>query len=193
MELYTKDLVLKTVTDADIDEVARMWNFEKGSIPTKEAQKAIDSMQSNHKKNRKGCIYHLCLAVFEKDDPAIIGWCGLDGRCGDKLHLFYLIDAHYRNKGYATQCAEKLLSYAFEEAKVPFVNGGCDKANTASYAVMKKIGLLQSGFEENGDPLFFIDARTYHAQRAESAPKAKAQAAGKQRTTNRSIGRHKHE
>ena len=46
--------------------------------------------------------------------------------------------------------------------KVPFVNGGCDKDNIASYKVMKKLGMKQDGFEENGDPLFFIDEKTYH-------------------------------
>lgn len=30
MELYTSDLMLKTVTDEDINEVARMWEYEKG-------------------------------------------------------------------------------------------------------------------------------------------------------------------
>ena len=44
MELYTKDLPLKTVTADDIDEVARMWEFEKGSISNEEAQGAIDYM-----------------------------------------------------------------------------------------------------------------------------------------------------
>lgn len=132
MELYTKDLLLKTVTVDDVDEVARMWNFENGSISREKAQKAIDDMQNNHNKNEVGHIYHLCLAMFEMDNNAIIGWCGLDGRSGDKLHIFYLVDAKFRNKGYATQCAEKLLAYAFDEAKVSFVNGGCDKHNIAS-------------------------------------------------------------
>jgi len=29
MELYTNDLLLKTVTTDDINEVVRMWEFEK--------------------------------------------------------------------------------------------------------------------------------------------------------------------
>lgn len=94
----------------------------------------------------------------------IIGWCGLDGKSGDKLHIYYSIDASYRNRGFATQCAERLLSYAFDEANVEFVNGGCDRNNMASYKVMKKIGMIQNGFEENGAPLFFIDANVYHAK-----------------------------
>ena len=67
MELYINDLLLKTVTTDDIDEVARMWEFEKGSISIEEAQDAIDYMQDNHKKNGLGYIYHLCFAIFEKE------------------------------------------------------------------------------------------------------------------------------
>lgn len=162
MELYTKDLILRTVTATDIEEVARMWAFEKGSISMDEAQKAIVYMQNNHKKNKMGYIYHLCFAVFEKGKNSIIGWCGLDGKTTGKLHIFYSIDSGFRNKGFATQCATKLLSYAFDEVQVPFVNGGCDRNNIASYKVMEKIGMKQNAFEDNGDPLFFIDDKLYY-------------------------------
>ena len=157
MELYTEDLILRTVTTDDIEEVARMWEYEKGTITMDDAQKAIAYMQNNHKKNETGHIYHLCLAVFEKRCNTIIGWCGLDGMTEGKLHIFYLIDTNFRNKGYATQCAAKLLSYAFNDVHVPFVNGGCDKNNIASYRVMEKIGMKQNAFEDNGDPLFYIE------------------------------------
>ena len=139
-----------------------MWEFEEGAISIDEAQKAIEYMQSNHKKNGIGHIYHLCFAIFEKGKNTIIGWCGLDGKAEGKLYIFYSIDANFRNRGYATQCAAKLLSYAFDDAQVPFVNGGCDKNNVASYKVMENIGMNQSGFEDNGDPLFFIDNEMYH-------------------------------
>lgn len=162
MELYTNDLVLRIVTVNDIEEVARMWEIEKGTISIEEAKKAIDYMQNNHEKNRVGYIYHACFAVFEKDKNIIIGWCGLDGKSDENLDIFYSIDANYRNKGFATQCGERLLSYAFDEAKVPFVNGGCNKDNIASYKVLKKIGMVQNNLESNDDPLFFIDDKTYH-------------------------------
>ena len=108
MEIYTNDLLLKTVTNEDINEVARMWNFEKGCISLKEAQEAINYMQYNHKQNHTGHIHHLCFAIYEKNENNIIGWCGLDGICSPgKTTIFYLIDADYRNKGYATQCANR--------------------------------------------------------------------------------------
>lgn len=142
-----------------------MWAFEEGRISMDEAREAIEFMQNNHLQNKTGHIYHLCFAVFEKGKSSIIGWCGLDGRTAGKLHIFYSIDAGYRNKGYATKSAKKLLSHAFEELRVPFINGGCDKDNIASYKVMVKIGMKQNGFKDNEDPVFFIDAELYHSSK----------------------------
>lgn len=157
MELHTQDLDLRTVTADDIEQVARMWDFENGEISLDDAQKAIDYMQNNHKENDIGHIYHLCFAVFERGSKTIIGWCGLDGKQAEALHIFYSIDEAFRNRGYATQCAARLILHAFDDMCVPFVNGGCDKNNIASFKVMEKIGMKQNAFEDNGDPLFFID------------------------------------
>ena len=166
MELYTNDLLLKTVSDEDLNEVARMWEFEKGPISFNQAQEAIDYMQNNHKQNRFGTIHHLCFAIFEKGKHSIIGWCGLDGQCTKgQTVIFYLIDKDYRNNGYATQCAIKLLAHAFETAGLKIVHGGCYKDNIASYKVMEKAGMMQYAFEENGAPLFIIDRDRYDAIR----------------------------
>ncbi|MHB1295245.1 MAG: GNAT family N-acetyltransferase [Anaerolineae bacterium] len=168
--MYTHDLVLRTVTDADLAEVARMWQFEQGAISLADAQAAIDRMQGNHARNAPGAIYHLCLAVFEKGKDRIIGWCGLDGLAvPGQTVIFYLIDKGYRNRGYATQCAARLLQYAFEEVGLASVHGGCAKGNVASYRVMQKAGMFPHAFEENGDPLFHIDAAAYFAGKNQHA------------------------
>lgn len=44
MELKLKNLTLRTVTYDDLNEVARMWNFEKGDISLEEAERAINWM-----------------------------------------------------------------------------------------------------------------------------------------------------
>ena len=165
MELHTSNLLLKTVANEDINEVARMWAFDKGNISLPEAQEAIDYMQNNHRQNRTGYIYHLCFAIYEKDKDSIIGWCGLDGKPDpdntDRMEIFYLIDKDYRNKGYATQCALLLLEYAFEVAKIKKVFGGCDKNNISSFKVLAKSGMVLYQIRENGDPHFFIDDEIY--------------------------------
>lgn len=37
MELITERLILRTVEQRDVKEVARMWDFERGPIPEEEA------------------------------------------------------------------------------------------------------------------------------------------------------------
>lgn len=163
LTLETKDLFLKTVTEMDIEEVSRMWNYPNGSISLEDAQNAINYMCGNHRRNKTGEIYHLCFAVRETKVPEkIIGWCGLDGKIAPgETVLFYVIDENYRGRGYATQCAAALLHYAFETAQVDRITGGCDKNNIPSYKVMTKIGMEQNEFTDTGDPLFALDKETY--------------------------------
>ena len=154
-------IVLRFVTEEDLSEVARTWPADHRPVSEEEARGAVSYMRGNHARNRKGCIYHLCLAVCRADLPqTIMGWCGLDGR---KSHtepeIFILLDEEYRNQGYGTQCVKKLLKTAVEEYSLQSVHGGCDQDNIASRRAMEKGGMIQYGTEENGDPLF-----RYHAK-----------------------------
>ena len=158
IELLTNDLILRTVTVADIEEVARMWMYPHATT-IEEAYKALENMENNSKNNQPKAIRHLCLGVFRKQVPKqIIGWCGLDGKAEQgKTVLFYMIDENYRNQGYATQCAKELLRYAFEDMDYDIIYGGCAKDNTESYRVMQKSGMVQTSLYENGDYLFTMD------------------------------------
>ena len=159
MEFSTKNLILRTVTENDIDEIARMWEYPHETTVEK-AYKALKYMENTHSKNRPKAICHLCLGVFLKEQPdVIIGWCGLDGEAEmGKTVLFYMIDQKYRNRGYATQCAVQLINYAFEDMGYDIIYGGCARDNAGSYRVMQKAGMIQNGFYENGDYIFSIDS-----------------------------------
>lgn len=162
MKLHTKDLILRTVSEKDIDEISRMWEYPN-EISKQKAYKALEYINRTHKQNRKKSICHLCLAVCVKDaTDTIVGWCGLDGEVErEKTVLFYIIDENYRNKGYATQCAKALLKYAFEDMEYDVIYGGCDKENFASYRVMQKIGMEQVTYYDNGDPIFVMYRERY--------------------------------
>lgn len=163
MELKTKDLILRTVTEDDIFEVARMYEYPN-AISLVQAKKAINAMISNYNQNQVGYIKHLCLAVCLKEKPTeIIGWCGLDGEVErDKVVVFYIIDEKYHNKGYATQAATSILKYAFEQAQLECVYGGCDKNNIASFKIMSNIGMKNYGIDDNGNPQFRINKADYN-------------------------------
>lgn len=158
IELLTNDLILRTVTSVDIEEVARMWMYPNETT-IGEAYKALENMENNRKNNQPKAINHLCLGVFRKQAPKqIIGWCGLDGKAEPgKTVLFYMIDEKYRNHGYATQCARELLRYSFEDMGYDIIYGGCAKDNIASYRVMQKARMIQTSLYENGNYIFSMD------------------------------------
>ena len=51
MEFKTNDLILRTVTDNDIEEIARMWEYPHETTIDK-AYEALKYMEDTHSKNR---------------------------------------------------------------------------------------------------------------------------------------------
>ena len=161
MDCRTEHLVLRSVTEDDLAEVARTWPSGSRPVSEEEARGAIAYMRGNSEKNTAGRIVHLCLAVCGKDDPGtIMGWCGLDGsRSHTEPEIFILLDGEYRGKGYGTECVKELLRIAAEDFSLRSVHGGCDRENIASRRAMEKGGMTQYGTEDNGDPLFRFYAK----------------------------------
>lgn len=161
MDCRTEHLVLRSVTEDDLAEVARTWPSGSRPVSAEEARGAIAYMRGNSEKNTAGRIVHLCLAVCGKDDPrTIMGWCGLDGRRSHtEPEIFILLDGEYRGKGYGTECVKELLRIAAEDFFLRSVHGGCDRENVASRRAMEKGGMTQYGTEDNGDPLFRFYAK----------------------------------
>ncbi len=163
MDYQTESLILHFVTEDDLAEVARAWPADHHPLSDAEAREAIAYLIGNAKRNTKGCVYHLCLAVCGKDRPGtIMGWCGLDGtRNHAEPEIFILLDEAYRGKGYGTQCVRELLRIAVEDYALSGVHGGCAKDNIASARAMEKGGMVQYGTGENGDPLFRFTAKSW--------------------------------
>src|SRR5512140_2362921 len=76
--IKTARLILRTVTSADIHEVASSWKLDEGPISLLDSKKLVEGMLSNHAQNVPRKILHLCLAISFKEAAEIIGWCGLD-------------------------------------------------------------------------------------------------------------------
>lgn len=167
MELQTKELILRPVTENDLPEIARMWRYPE-TVTLEDARKVLEKMEQRHSKNRSKAICHLCLGVFRKEAPEkVIGWCGWDGQIAPgELVLFYSIDAAFRCKGYATQCARELLRYAFEDMQYENVCGGCAKENIASFRVMEKAGMCHHEVYDDGGLGFYMDKEMFFRQYA---------------------------
>ena len=56
MEYRTRQLILRSVTEDDLAEVARTWPSDRHPLSEAEARGAITYMQDNHAKNAPGDI-----------------------------------------------------------------------------------------------------------------------------------------
>jgi len=161
--LETARLIIRTVTMADVEDVASSLKLDDGPIPITKAEQEISWMLSNHAKNMPGKLIHLCLAIIFKDTNEFIGWCGLDHRDQTEADpaLFYLLKAKYWGKGLATEAARALLNYAFDEMNLVSIHAGAAPENIASKRVMEKLGMKYVGLDEEGGYAFTITKEEY--------------------------------
>lgn len=159
MEFTYQNVILRTVTNADIHELARTWPDEHRPISAENAAREISRMAENHSKNTPGSIKHLCLAVCKPTSPQVImGWCGLDGsKISSEPEIFVLLDREYQNQGFGSQCVEALLKIAVHTFNLHRIHGGCFKDNLASARIMEKAGMILCGQEINGDLRYLFD------------------------------------
>ena len=158
--MNTNNLYLHFVSNDDTHAVMDSWHLDRTPISFKEANDVINNMLQNYKKNKRGYIYHLCLAVCNKEEPnTILGWCGLDGTVNQvEPEIFIVLCEGYRGMGIGSWCAKEVIRIATDEYGIKSIHGGCDKNNAASKRVLEKSGMVQYGVNEEGDPQFIYQA-----------------------------------
>jgi [ribosomal protein S5]-alanine N-acetyltransferase len=88
------------------------------------------------------------LAIVRRDLNELIGSVELllTGEQGDQGTLGYVLARRSWGNGYATEAATALLRYGFDELGLRTISATCDPDNTASAAVLAKIGMRQEGY-----------------------------------------------
>ena len=152
LQIETSRLIIRTVTMADIEDVAQNWQLYDGPISRAEAENQIARMRDNYKATAAGNLTHLCLAIIEKDTQDFIGWCGLDHRdpTTPSPVLFYLLKTESWGRGLATEAARALLDYALTALGQTRIDGRTALENIASKRVMEKIGMQYLGTDDDG-------------------------------------------
>ena len=85
-------------------------------------------------------------AVVEKASGKLIGYCGLmylDNT--EEIEIYYGFPKKYWGRGFATEAAQAVLKFAFEEVNLAQVVGVTNPKNIASQKVLEKIGLKFQG------------------------------------------------
>ena len=87
------------------------------------------------------------LAVVLKEETQLIGNCGI--RVNDRemreANIGYELNTQYWGQGYATEAAQAILKFGFEELGMHRIRSWCVAENVASVRVLEKIGMLREG------------------------------------------------
>ena len=146
MEIQTKRLTLRPVRpgdEKDIPEYAGDRNITRMFwLPNETFEETADFVKRNAAEwgSPDQTDYEFVILL----DGRIIGGCDVDlGHSDDRslASLGWIINKKFRNRGFASEAANALLDYAFENLRVEKVYAQCDIRNPASFAVMRKIGM----------------------------------------------------
>ena len=146
--LRTERLVLRPVAAGDHAVLLAHWAtpdvrrflFDGAVLPAAEIADAIED--STRGFSRAG--YGLWL-VREKDCTGLVGTAGLRPLEDLGLEIFYSLAPGSWGKGYATEAARAVLDHALGPLGLPEVLAEVDEGNTASIAVIERLGMTPFG------------------------------------------------
>lgn len=119
-------------------------------------QDTQDILRSNINAAQRGSVF--AAVVMLKETSEIIGWCKLDIG-DDQAELGYWIGEAYQRKGFAMELSRGAIGFAFDHFGTSSVRAGAQVANTASLALLAKLGMTREGVEPVWTP-----ARQRHEQ-----------------------------
>ncbi|MCL6578991.1 MAG: GNAT family N-acetyltransferase [Candidatus Bathyarchaeota archaeon] len=88
------------------------------------------------------------LAIVLKATNTLIGGCGIylispDNQEGS---IGYVLNRNFWGQGYATETAQALLEFGFNQLKLHRISATCDPKNTSSARVLEKIGMRREAY-----------------------------------------------
>lgn len=149
--LETYRLVLRPLNDQDsgsLYENVKEYNIARWTISIPHPypkEGAISFIKQSKKHLQNGTAYHL--AILLKDTTGLVGVMSLIGMNlrHRNAELGYWVGKDYWNKGIATEAAQKMLKFGFQDLNLQRISARCFYNNTPSIRVMEKIGMKYEG------------------------------------------------
>src|SRR5215469_4353248 len=143
--LTTERLVLVPVTSADHADLLSHWTapdvrrflFDGAVLSPDE----ITSVIEDSARSFAAAGYGLWL-VRERAGTDLVGTAGLRPLEDLGLEIFYSLAPGSWGRGYATEAARAVLEHALGSAGLPEVLAEVDEGNTASIAVIERLGMI---------------------------------------------------
>lgn len=147
--LETTRLALLPFTPNDLDYLHSLWTeplvrryiCDDMEIVREQVQAVIETSQESFISTGFG-FWRIDL----KEDGRSIGFCGLrrfadQYRAGEQVEILYGLTATQWRKGFATEAANRVLQFGFEQTELRQFYAGADQPNTASVRVMERLGM----------------------------------------------------
>lgn len=143
-------------TDADpfyaINQDPLVYEYLKGPMTMDEVRDFIDRMQQQFTLGG-----YTLWAVEEKSSGAMMGFVGLNhtdwpAHFTPAVEIGWRLGSQYWGKGYATEAAKAVLSYAFEALSLTELVSLTAVANQRSRRVMEKIGMTHDPADDFNHP-----------------------------------------
>ena len=147
-ELQTTRLRLQPCRMEDLEAVYKLWTdqhvrhflFDDKVISIDEARSFLEASLENFAKHQYGIWL-----VSARGDKCLIGFAGFLRLAEDVPNLIYGIHPDFCGKGYATEAAAAVLSYALETLALPLVKADVDEPNALSIRVLEKLTMVETG------------------------------------------------
>lgn len=153
--LETKRLLLRHLTIDDLDELFRLYSdpeirryFPEGALTREGTTEELSWHMNDYSDHPNLGLW----ATIHNETGKFIGRCGLlpwEINGVQEIEIAYLIDKAFWNQGLATEAAQGLLRYGFENLNLRRIICLMHPDNLASQRVAKKIGMTREG-EANG-------------------------------------------
>lgn len=144
----TERLFLRKLQDYDVDEIFNMRRDEEIMRYIRKPQSERDeSFAWIEMISGKWDTHNIGFCgVIEKKSKRFVGWCGLWQLAEThEIEVGYAINSDFWDKGYATEAANRMLKYGFEELNLERIVAVAFPENTPSQKVMKKLGMERVG------------------------------------------------
>ena len=148
--LETERLLLRPPEFRDVPAIAALagdWDVAKNLASMPHPYREDDAREFVSRTQMKGASGEVfCFAILRKADEAFMGCSGLNLKDG-RFELGYWFGKPFWGRGYATEAAKKVVSFAFRDLKATSLSAGWFHDNPASGRVLEKLGCRPDGAE----------------------------------------------
>ncbi|MFC3123932.1 bifunctional GNAT family N-acetyltransferase/(deoxy)nucleoside triphosphate pyrophosphohydrolase [Pseudoroseomonas globiformis] len=154
--LRTERLTLRPLRPEDAAELHRLindWevvrNLSKLPFPYPR-EKADEWIQSTREQIEKGSAWHLAIVGQDGDEEVLVGCIGLTRQPETRdAEIGYWVGRRFWGHGVAAEAAGRLARWALAHLDLDRIKASCLAENERSIAVLRRIGLVESGRGES--------------------------------------------